>query len=213
MTSRPKFSRNMNSKIFSNFYWYKKELQNICSQYGLPTYGTKAELTKYIIAFLNGKAAAEIKPIRNSRRKVASQLTSDSISLDTKLLDSGFSLNREARIFFANYFGVEHFTFRKVMGTKMREVEKNADINATVADLVKVLKNPQLISFDNDEEKTYQWNSFVRAFRKDPISKNYYSPMKVAAIIWKVIRNSDQPKIYTRTLVIENAELIKDFLK
>lgn len=37
--------------------------------------------------------------------------------------------------------------------------------------------------------------------------------MKVAAIIWKIIKASDQPKIYTRTLLIGNAELIKDFLK
>ena len=43
--------------------------------------------------------------------------------------------------------------------------------------------------------------------------KKYYEPMKVAAIIWKIIKASDQPKIYTRTLLIENAELIKDFLK
>lgn len=95
----------------------------------------------------------------------------------------------------------------------MREVEKDSDINATVADLVKALKYPQLISFDNDEEKTYQWNSFVRAFRNDSISKKYDKPMKAAAIIWKIIKDSDQPKVYTRKLVIENAELIKNFLK
>lgn len=213
MTVRPKFSRNMSSKTFSNFYWYKEELQNICSKYGLPTYGTKAELTKYIIAFLNGETATEIKPIRKSRRKVASKLTADKITLNTKLLGSGFSLNQEARTFFANYFEVEHFAFRKVMGIKMREVEKDSDINATVADLVKALKYPQLISFDNDEEKTYQWNSFVRAFRNDSISKKYDKPMKAAAIIWKIIKDSDQPKVYTRKLVIENAELIKNFLK
>lgn len=99
MTVRPKFSRNISSKTFSNFYWYKEELQNICSKYGLPTYGTKAELTKYIIAFLNGETATEIKPIRKSRRKVASKLTADKITLNTKLLGSGFSLNQEARTF------------------------------------------------------------------------------------------------------------------
>lgn len=213
MVVRPKFSGNMSSKTFSNFYWYKEELQNICSEYRLPTYGTKAELTKYIIAFLNGKTAIEIKPIRRSRRKANSQLTADNITLDTKLLGSGFSLNQEARMFFANYFGVEHFTFRKVMGIKMRGVEKDGDVRATVADLVKILKDSRLISLDNDEEKTYQWNSFVRAFRNDSISKKYNQPMKVAAIIWKIIKDSDQPKVYTRKLMIENAELIRCFLK
>ncbi|KRL04401.1 hypothetical protein FD46_GL001529 [Liquorilactobacillus oeni DSM 19972] len=203
----------MDSKIFSSFYWYKEELQNICSQYGLPTYGTKAELTKYIVAFLNGEVAAEIKPVRKVRRRKGSHLTADSISLSTKLLNSGFSLNQEARKFFARYFGVEHFSFRKVMGIKMREVEKNADVSATVADLVKVLEDTKIIFFDdNDEEKTYQWNNFVRAFRNDPISKNYHEPMKVAAIIWKIVKNSDQPKIYERNLVIKNAKLIKKFL-
>lgn len=120
MTVRPKFNKSMTSETFSSFYWYKGELQNICSQYGLPRYGTKAELVKYIIAFLNGEPATEIKPLRKPRRRVASQLTADSITLDTKLLDSGFSLNQAARTFFANYFGVEHFTFRKIMGIRMR---------------------------------------------------------------------------------------------
>ena len=213
MTTRPQFNRNMSNKAFSHFYWYKGELQSICSQYGLPTYGTKAELTKYIVAFLNGEPAAEIKPVRKARRKVASKLTAESITLDTKLLGFGFSLNQEARTFFAHYFGVGHFTFRKVMGIKMREVEKNADASATVADLVKISKKPQMISSNNAEEKTYQWNSFVRAFRNDSISKKYYEPMKVAAIIWKIIKDSDQPKVYTRKLIVENAELIKDFRK
>ena len=114
----------MGSGTFSEFYWYKEELQNVCGKYGLLTYGTKAELTNYIIAFLNGETATKIQPIRKPRRKVASHITAESITLDTKLLGSGFSLNEEARTFFANYFGVEHFTFRKVMGIKMREVEK-----------------------------------------------------------------------------------------
>ncbi|ARO02347.1 SAP domain-containing protein [Lactiplantibacillus plantarum] len=213
MTTRPQFNRNMSSRTFADFYWYKEELQSICHQYGLPAYGTKAELTKYIVAFLNGKAAAEIKPVRQLKRKTASKLTAESITLDTKLLDSGFSLNQAARTFFANYFGVEYFNFRKVMGIKMREVEKDGDVSATVADLVKVLKDPRLISFDNEEEKTYQWNSFVKAFRRDSISKKYHEPMKVAAIIWQILKKSDHPKVYTRKLVIENAELIKEFRK
>ncbi|MCR1926178.1 MULTISPECIES: SAP domain-containing protein [Lacticaseibacillus] len=30
----------MTSETFSSFYWYKGEFKNICSQYGLPRYGT-----------------------------------------------------------------------------------------------------------------------------------------------------------------------------
>lgn len=210
MSIRPSFNESMSSTTFKAFYWYKEELQQICKRYGLPTYGTKAELSDYIVSFLAGTSIEQINSVRKIRRKTRSSLTADRISLETKLLNSGFSLNKEARIFFADYFGVTKFSFKKSMGIKMREVERNADVGATVADLVEALK---IQSIDNDEEKTYQWNSFVKDFRNDPISKEYTAPLKVAAILWKTVRDTDLPKIYDRQLVLKNSELIVKFRK
>ncbi|MCZ2492657.1 SAP domain-containing protein [Dellaglioa carnosa] len=213
MTIRPDFNKNMTSETFKSYYWYKVELEQVCRNYLLPHFGTKAELTQYIILFLEGEKAENINPTRKIRRQTSTALTANLITSKTKLLNSGFSLNNEARKFFANYFGVQKFSFRKSMGIKMREAEKTADINATVADLIKVFNINLNNSINNNEEKTYQWNNFVKDFFNDSISKEYSSPMKVAAILWKTVRDSNRDKKYSRELVIKNKVLIAEFLK
>ncbi|MBA1435212.1 SAP domain-containing protein, partial [Bombilactobacillus bombi] len=166
--NRPVFNRKMNSATFNKYYWYKEELEQICRVYKLPNYGTKAELTKYIVQYLDGVPVSKIKSVRKIRRNTRLNLKASQITLTTKLLNSGFSLNNEARLFFCNYFGVEKFSFRKPMAVMMREVEKNADTSATVLDLIACLDDDKEKYTKNAEEKTYQWNDFVKSFRNDP---------------------------------------------
>lgn len=213
MSKRPLFNDKMSEADFQSFYWYKKELEIICRSYNLPSSGTKAELSEYVREFLSGVPVENIKPVRVSHRSTSKKLIAKDIHLDTKLLDSGFSLNSEARKFFANYYGVEKFTFRKPMGIKMREVEKNQDNDATVADLIKSLSNERQRNYENDEEKTYQWNEFVKDFFADKESLNYHSPMKVAAILWKTVRDSQDDKVYTHSLLADNSVLLAEFRK
>lgn len=211
MSKRPLFNDKMSEADFQSFYWYKKELEVICRSYNLPSSGTKAELSEYVREFLSGVPVENIKPVRVSHRSTSKKMMAKDIHLDTKLLDSGFSLNSEARKFFANYYGVEKFTFRKPMGIKMREVEKNQDNDATVADLIKSLSNERQRNYENDEEKTYQWNEFVKDFFADKESLNYHSPMKVAAILWKNVRDSQDDKVYTHSLLADNSVLLAEF--
>lgn len=213
LMERPVFNKNMKSDTFNSFYWYKEELEKICRENNLPNYGTKAELSAYINQYLNGVAPREIKSVRKIRRQVSTNLKASQITLETKLLNSGFSLNKEARKFFCNYFDVEKFSFRKSMGIMMREVEKNADTEATVYDLIKCINNDENNYKNNDEEKTYQWNNFVREFRKDSYNSIFISQMKVAAILWKILRDSNKEKKYNRQLVVDNFDLVKKYLK
>jgi len=41
------------------------------------------------------------------------------------------------------------------------------------------------------EEKTYQWNQFVKDFSKDPRTSQLPNRLKVAAKLWKTVRESD----------------------
>ncbi|UQS81781.1 SAP domain-containing protein [Bombilactobacillus folatiphilus] len=210
MTTRPEFNAQLSSQTFSKFYWYKTELQQICRHYALPTYGTKAELTQYIYAFLDGTPPSAIHSVRHYRTKIKTALTTEQISLNTKLLHSGFALNNEARQFFANYFGVSHFSFRKSMAVKMREVARTNDTNTTVSDLIQALQAPSINTFT---EQTYQWNHFVKDFCADPWSQNYKQSLKAAAILWRIVRDSDQPKVYQHELLVRYASSLKKFLK
>lgn len=213
MSERPLFNDHMSEEDFQKFYWYKRELEIICRRYGLPSFGTKAELSEYIREFLRGIPVKNIKQIRVNRRSTSKKLLAEEIRLDTKLLNSGFSLNNEARKFFADYFGVKKFTFRKSMGIKMREIEKNQDNGATVADLIKSLSSDNKITDENSEEKTYQWNNFVKDFYEDKSSANYQYPIKVAAILWKIVRDSKGDKTYSHKLITDNAQLLEKYNK
>lgn len=206
------FTEKMTIAEFREQYWYKTELEDICRQHHLPAYGTKAELTAYILEYLSGKAPEEIRPVRRNKR-LKKTLSASEMTLNTKLLDSGFLFNDEARQFFQNYFGLDKFSFKKAMAIKMREVEASQDYSATIADLIAVLEVPQVPSPDNAEEKTYQWNRFVKNFNQDPLSKQFYPPMKVASILWRQVRDSRREKVYQSSLLEEYAEEIAPFLK
>lgn len=213
MASRPEFNKDMDVNYFQKFYWYKTELEDICRENKLPSFGTKSELNNYIIEFLRGTPPKDIRPIRRIRRQSSNKLTADKINLDTKLLNSGFSLNNEARKFFSNYFGVEKFSFKKSMGIKMRDVEKNNDNTATVSDLIDVFQNQIINLDDNNEELTYQWNNFFKDFCHDPIFKKFNEPMKVASILWKKVRNSENDKRYSRKILEDNHLIVDEYLK
>lgn len=191
------FDKNMTVDKFRTQYWYKTELQEICRKYNLPTYGTKAELQEYIERFLNGEQ--DIKPKRILKRK--NDLSLSEITLDTKILESGFSLNNVAREWFRNYYNVSKFSFNKPMAIKMREIEQNHDMNATVADLIEAHDSNNKIV--NKEEKTYQWNQFVKDFNSDPQTKKFKNKrLKVASLLWKQVKKSEKvDKVYHHSLL------------
>ena len=186
-------------------YYYKTDLIKLCREYHLPTYGTKAELINYLSAYLSGTPANEIHTNRSNQHR--STLKAEEITLDTKLIGSGFSFNTEARKFFAAYFKVDHFSFKKEMAIIKRQAEINNDQSITVGDLIKqstilthnIGQKQQLLS--NDEEQTYQWNNFVKDFCQSPESQNFTNKLKVAAILWQHVKLSKQPKRYSDKLL------------
>lgn len=205
------FTDKMSVQEFREKYWYKSDLQKICQRYKLPTYGTKYELRQYICQLLKGKDVKEIKAVRKRHRN--GKLLAKEITPKTKILQSGFSLNAEARKFFCTYFHVAKFSFNKSMGIKMRQIETSQDTNATVNDLIIAYKNQLTVSSNSHEEATYQWNTFVKDFNSDPISKKYSSKMKVAAVLWQKVKKSKLDKKYNRQLLLKNQDDIKLYLK
>ena len=121
---------------FTQNYYYKTELVKLCQQYNLPTSGTKAELNSYIIKYFKGIPSSQIR--NNSKHR---PLPYSKISLDTKLINSGFCFNNAARKWFADYFGVKKFSFSKKMAIIKRKAEAENDEKATVGDLIQQMQN------------------------------------------------------------------------
>lgn len=196
---RPEFNKSMRIKDFQSYYWYKTELQQICKKHSLPTTGTKAELTAYIVKLLAGVPVSKIEATRKIRRK--GTLKAGSITPNTNILASGFILNNEARAFFKAYYGLSQFSFKKSMAIKMRAIEITQDKTATVQDLIDVYEHPDENLSNNAEEQTYQWNNFVKTFMADDGTKAYREQMTVASILWTKVRDSNQPKKYSKKLL------------
>ncbi|UQS85765.1 hypothetical protein MOO46_04780 [Apilactobacillus apisilvae] len=151
-----------------------------------------------------------IQPLRKNNNHKS--LKNYEINLNTRLYNSGFKLNNEARKFFADYFKVDKFHFNKAMAVKMREVQSKKDKNSTINDLISVMNDNKIIDRTN-EESTYQWNNFIKDFYQDSSYHNFISPIKVAAILWKKVRDSDQPKLYNHNLIYKHFSLIKKYQK
>lgn len=207
---RPEFNKSMRIKDFQSYYWYKTELQQICKKHSLPTTGTKAELTAYIIKLLTGVPVSNIKTTRKIRRK--GTLKASLITPNTSILASGFSLNNEARAFFKAYYGLSQFSFKKSMAIKMREIETTQDKMATVQDLIDVYEHPDENLSNKAEEQTYQWNNFVKTFMADDGTKVYRERMIVASILWAKVRESNQPKQYSKELLKQYQSDIRQYL-
>lgn len=205
-------------KEFKENYFYKTDLIKLCHEYRLPTYGTKAELNHYLYLYLTGTPANEINPKRTAQTKKT--LTANDITLETKLVGSGFSFNNEARKFFADYFNVEHFSFKKEMAIIKRQAETDNDTNMTVRDLItqsmtlKECDRQRLKALTStNEESTYQWNNFVKAFCQSSESHQFTNKLKVAAILWQHVKESKQSKQYSDELVKKFTVEINPFRK
>ncbi|GIV59325.1 MAG: hypothetical protein KatS3mg043_0414 [Rhodothermaceae bacterium] len=210
---RPPFTTDLSVEEFRAHYWYKQELAALCRQHGLPASGTKAELEERLVQLLTGtaKPAASRTRATQLRRKATNQ----PITLATRLIPGGFKFNQEAREFFQNYYGVKKFSFTKEMAAALREAEARGDYAMTVADLIAVYESSRIRGKDRvmpetAEEKTYQWNAFVRDFHADPRTKAWNNKMEIAAFLWRKVRDRKGAKRYDTALLDEFREQIAE---
>lgn len=211
MINRPKFSKSLSAEEFLKHYWYKTELQTICAEYNMPTYGTKAELQDQIICFLNGEI------INNSRQKVTNKRLSNTlkeITLETRLIQDGFKFDNTARKFFCNYFNVKKFSFTKEMASTLRQAEKDNNLEMTVRDLIQVYldskNNSTKKKVITNEDKTYQWNNFLKEFHEDEKTKSLNNKMIVASFLWRQVRDNPGEKKYTSKLLSQYKKQIQE---
>ena len=90
METRPDFDKITSFDQFNKYYWYREEISQICKSLGLEYRGTKQELNHIIEAYFKGNL---IK--KSPRKKVKKQV--ENISLDSPLLECGFSFNAKFR--------------------------------------------------------------------------------------------------------------------
>lgn len=202
--NRVNFSDIKSFEEFNRYYWYREELSQICKSLGLEYRVTKQELNHIIEQYFNGNKIEKF--IRKVNKKQG-----EAITLNAPLLECGFSFNQKFREYFSVVTGVEPFKFNADMATAWRKVKAENDLNFTIQDMLKVYYGES--DYAKYDYSVCQWNQFLKDFSSDEFSDFYFNKLKVAAILWKEVRDSTNEKIYSRQLLDEYRYKIKEYQK
>ena len=201
---RPNFRDIKSFEEFSRYYWYREELAEICKSLELEYRCTKQELNHNIEQYFKGnRVEKSVKKLTKNQTKA--------ITLNTTLFECGFSFNQKFREYFSAVTGVNPFKFNADMATAWRKVKAENDLNFTIQDMLKVYYGESdYAKYDNS---ACQWNQFLKDFCSDEFSDYYSDKLKVAAILWKEVRDSKNEKIYSRQLLNEYGDKIEEYHK
>lgn len=202
--SRSEFDKIASFDEFNKYYWYREELSRICKLLGLEYRGTKQELNYIIEQYFKGDLIKK-SSIKNEKKQV------ETITLDTPLLECGFSFNIHFREYFSILTDVSPFKFTADMATAWRKVKRENDLSFTIQDMLKVYYGKS--NYAKYDNSVCQWNQFLTDFCADKNSCKYSSKLKVASILWKEVRNSKNEKIYSKNLSTEYADKIKEYCR
>lgn len=204
MKKRPEFQEIKTFEEFCKYYWYREELSQICKLLGLEYRGTKQELNCTIEEYFKGNLIKKLK-----RKKENKQV--ENITLDTPLLECGFSFNTKFREYFSSLTGISPFKFNADMATSWRKVKKDKDLNFTIQDMLNVYYGKSdYAKYDNS---VCEWNQFLKDFCSDKSSLDYSNKLKVASILWKEVRDSKNEKKYSRELLDKYFHKVKEYRK
>lgn len=194
---RPNFTQIKSYAEFCKYYWYREELVAICKSLELEYVGGKIELNEIIRAYFDGerilhKPKARIKP-------VACELT-----LDTPLIDCGFTFGPKFRDFYIKVTGDKCFKFTADMVATAKAVKQNSDRAFTLGDLLDVkLGKKKYAEYD---KSSCQWNKFLHDFCADDYTARFADRFRAASAFWAILRDSDLPKVYTREFISQNLD-------
>lgn len=203
MQDRPDFTMIKTYQEFSQYYWYRTELADICKQLGLEYSGIKKELEEEIKQYFAGNVVQKKVPLK-TKKKQGIELT-----LDTPLLSCGFAFNTRFREFFAQQTGVSPFKFTADMAAAWRKVKAEKDVEFTLQDMLAIYQGQS--SYAQYDTSSCQWNQFVKDFCADTSNASFQPKLKVAAILWQKVKESKGPKVYSSQLVKRYESEISDY--
>ena len=201
---RPDFDSIKTFEEFSKYYWYREELIKICKSHGLNAPSGKIELNQVIKAYFSGEL---IKPIKKSAdKKSLVKKSSLPLTLETGLLECGFTFGPRFREFFEQQTGVSSFKFNVDMVATVKTVKENGDSDFTLGDLLDIYYGKK--KYATYDKSALQWNKFVKDFCADEATAACKNRLKGAAALWKIVRDSDMEKVYSHELWCKWKEIV-----
>ena len=169
MNERPELNKKLDTATFRSFYYLKQELADFCKENGLPTSGSKAELTDRIAYFLDtGKVLKS-----SAERKTAAiigTLTEDTV------IETNIVCSEKHRAFFSEKIGKGfsfHVPFQKWL---------KANAGKTYGDAIqaydRILEEKKLTKTEIGGQ--FEYNTYIRDFFADNPGKNLHD----AIVCW-----------------------------
>ncbi len=191
---RPEFDNIKDYAEFCKYYWYREELIKICRDHGLKAPSGKIELNKVIEAYFSGVKILPEKRLRKKKKPVITELT-----LDTGLIECGFTFGNRFREFFSKQTGEEHFKFNVDMVATVKKVRESEDDSFTIRDLLDVYYGKK--TYAVYDKAALQWNKFLKDYCADDETRVFENRLEAAAALWRIVRESDMDKVYSRELL------------
>ena len=198
---RPDFDSIKDYEEFSRYYWYRDELIKICKAHGIKADGSKIELNKVVEAYFRGEKILPEKKSPKKRKATVTELT-----LDSGLIACGFTFGNRFREFFKQQTGEENFKFNVDMVASAKAVKETGDENFTLGDLLDIYYGKK--TYATYDKSALQWNRFVKDFCADEATKVCPERLKAAALLWKIVRESDMKKEYSHELFEKYKEMV-----
>lgn len=196
---RPNFEDIKSYDEFIKYYWYLDELKAICKKLHLEYIGGKIELNGIIRSYFDGIIIPH-KPKSAIKSKV------EDLTLETSLIDCGFTFAQKFREFYIQVTGDKNFKFTADMVATAKAVKNNHDAEFTLGDLLDIKRGKKVYAVY--DKSSCQWNNFLKDFCADGINEVYDDKLKAASKFWKILRNSDLPKVYSSAFIENNKDKI-----
>lgn len=193
---RPDFDDIKTFEEFSKYYWYRDELIKICKTHGLMATGSKIELNKVIEKYFCGEI---VLPVKKTAAKISCRKNVSELTLDTGIIECDFTFGPRFRMFFEAQTGIKPFKFNVDMVASVKAVKESGDESFTLGDLLDIYFGKK--TYVKYDKSALQWNKFLKDFCADERNADCKDKLKAAAELWKIVRESDLPKVYSSELL------------
>lgn len=169
MNERPELNKKLDAATFRSFYYLKQELADFCKENGLPTSGSKAELTDRIAYFLD--TGNVLKP--SAKRKTAVNI--GTLTEDT-VIESNIVCSEKHRAFFSEKIG-KSFSFN-VPFQKWLKANTGKTYGDAIRAYYRILEEKKLTKTEIGGQ--FEYNTYIRDFFADNPGKS----LRDAIVCW-----------------------------
>ena len=181
--TRPSLTAELTSEEFREYYFLKEELKDFCRANGLKISGSKNDLEKRIIYFLDtGKSLKESKPKQNKIED------SGEITLYSKIGEN-FKCSENKRKFFEKNIG-KGFKF-KVNFQKWLKANPDKTYRDAINAYLEIQNSKEKTKID----KQFQYNQYIRDF----FENNENGTLEDAIKCWKYKKSLKGYTIYEKS--------------